>query len=167
MWRNDGNFKTPFNKEKTKLVPPASDNFTKSETFLCFLTAVVLKLSATEYKLGLCTALGALDVSFCNLKSTEWQQKRQKGLLIETAVKFVWEGGGGGGDVNNYNNYYNFDFYSAKVLIALRRFICTENKNYKNKLWNLQVLNIKYEKRAIKVYLKNKVTNKQTNIRRY
>ena len=146
---------TPFNKEKTKLVPPASDNFTKSETFLCFLTAVILKLSTTEYKLGLCTALDALEASFCNLKSTEWQQKRQKGLLIKTAVKFVWV------DVNNYNNYYNFDFYSPIVLIALRRFMCTENKNYKNKLSNLQVLKIKYEKRAIKVYLKNKITKKQ------
>ena len=137
-------------------MPPASDNFTKSETFLCFLIAVDLNLSTTEYKLGLCTALGALDASFCNLESTEWQQKRQKGLLIKTAVKFVW------GDVNNYNNYYNFDFYGAKVLIALRRFRCTENKNDKNKLSNLQVLNIKYEKRAIKVYLKNEITNKQT-----
>lgn len=117
--------------KKRQISPPASDNFAKSETFLCFLTAVVLKLSTTEYKLGLCTALGAVDASFCNLKSTEWQQKRQKGLLIETAVKFVW---GGGGDVNNYNNYHNFDFYSAKVVIALKRFICTENKNYKNKL---------------------------------
>ena len=65
------------------------------------------------------------------------------------------------GDVKNYNNYYNFDFYSAKVLIALRRFICTENKNYKKKLSNLQVLNNKYEIRAIKVYLKNKITKKQ------
>ena len=89
VWRNDGNFKTTFNKEKTKLVPLASDNFTKSETFLCFLTAVDLKLSTTEYKLGLCTGLVALDASFYNLKSTEWQQKRQKSLLIKTAVQFV------------------------------------------------------------------------------
>ena len=50
------------------------------------------------------------------------------------------------GDVNNYNNYYNFNFYSAKILIALKRFMRTKNINCKNKLSNLQVLNIKYKK---------------------